>query len=159
MRQNATRVDGESLSKSLPKYENGNPVAISVSVLRIGQSFRRATQINIKFDILCRIGSALSCHVLRWFNGCHHSEGEGRPAEVGEELPLPLLITAAACRHCCQFGRVFDSGPAGKPQEGAREGRREGEKQTAADWRRFGGLEGIQIVVASSSLWPLWFRN
>lgn len=49
------------------KCEHGNPVAVavSVSVLRIGQSFRRATQINIKFDILCRIGSALSCHVLR----------------------------------------------------------------------------------------------
>lgn len=39
--------------------------------------------------------------------------------------------------------------------ERARGEAEEREKETAADWRRFGGLEGIQIVVASSSLWPL----
>lgn len=72
----------------------------------------------------------------------HHGQEEGIPAEVGEELPLPLLITAAACRHCCQFGRVFDSGPAGKPQELARE--RGEERGREADSCGLAALWGVR---------------
>lgn len=79
--------------------------------------------------------------------------GEGRAvARVGRGRwvqPLPLLIMAAACRHCCQFGRVFDSGPQVRASEQKREGEREGARGCglAALWGVRGHSNCSRIII------------
>lgn len=81
----------------------------------------------------------MSCVDLMAATTAKESREGGRRGEGG--LPLPLLITAAACRHCCQFGRVFDSGPAGKPQERASE---RGEEEREGDSCGLAALWGVR---------------